>query len=91
MTVLARAGLPTDCDGLTLSNSNNPTVLFTHAHDTNTDTVEKDDAPNDLLKGFGNGDMKGALDKYCGLEQSFYFIAAALMYDLYLPDHSPSF
>ncbi|KAI1439639.1 hypothetical protein F5Y02DRAFT_53982 [Annulohypoxylon stygium] len=60
MTVLARAGLPTDCDGLTL--------------------MEKDDAPNDLLKGFGNGDMKGALDKYCGLEQSFYFIAAALIF-----------
>ncbi|KAI1086712.1 hypothetical protein F5B19DRAFT_120096 [Rostrohypoxylon terebratum] len=67
VTVLARAGLPTDCYGLTRSN------------------MEKGDAPNDPPKGFGtirfgNGNMKGVLDRYCGLEQSFYFIAAALIF-----------
>ncbi|KAI8958124.1 hypothetical protein F5Y11DRAFT_53656 [Daldinia sp. FL1419] len=68
ITVLCRTGLPTDCHGLTR------------------DDNEKDDAPNDPPLGydtirFGNGnDIKGVLDRYCSLEQSFYYIAVALMF-----------
>ncbi|KAI1458150.1 hypothetical protein F4805DRAFT_457064 [Annulohypoxylon moriforme] len=67
VTVLARAGLPTNCYGLTRSD------------------MENGDAKNDPPKGygtirFGDGHIKGVLDQYCGLEQSFYFIAAALIF-----------
>ncbi|KAI0888140.1 uncharacterized protein GGS22DRAFT_185519 [Annulohypoxylon maeteangense] len=62
VTVLAHAGLPTNCYGLTRSET------------------ETDDANKNPPKGFGDGDIKGDLDKYCGLERSFYFIIAALMF-----------
>ncbi|KAI2772741.1 hypothetical protein F4815DRAFT_416140 [Daldinia loculata] len=68
ITVLSRTGLPTDCHGLTR------------------DDKEKNDAPNNPPPGydtirFGDGEnIKGLLDRYCSLEQSFYFITAALIF-----------
>lgn len=73
ITVLSRTGLPTDCHGLTR------------------DDKEKNDAPNNPPPGydtirFGDGEnIKGLLDRYCSLEQSFYFITAALMYETHGP------
>ncbi|KAI1208250.1 uncharacterized protein F4807DRAFT_157447 [Annulohypoxylon truncatum] len=86
MTVLARAGLPTNCYGLTRSDSNTPNILAAHIMIlTYFEIVEEGDAPTDPPKGygtirFGDGHIKGVLDKYCGLEQSFYFIAAVLIF-----------
>ncbi|KAI1473106.1 uncharacterized protein F4812DRAFT_39545 [Daldinia caldariorum] len=67
ISVLSRTGLPTDCHGLTR------------------DDMEKGDAPDnpppEYDTRFGDGDdIKGLLDKYCSLEQSFYSIAIALVF-----------
>ncbi|OTA61653.1 hypothetical protein K449DRAFT_65510 [Hypoxylon sp. EC38] len=67
ITVLARTGLPADCHGLTRSDK------------------ESGDASDNPPEGygterFGDGNIKGELDKYCSLEQSFYFIAAGLVF-----------
>ncbi|KAI1480925.1 hypothetical protein F4774DRAFT_64782 [Daldinia eschscholtzii] len=68
IAILSRTGLPTDCHGLTRND------------------IEKDDAPDNPPPGydtirFGDGnDIKGLLDRYCSLEQSFYSIAIALVF-----------
>ncbi|KAI1099422.1 hypothetical protein F4804DRAFT_84306 [Jackrogersella minutella] len=74
ITILARTGLPTDCHGLTRSD------------------VEVGDAPNIPPPGygtirFGDGDIKGLLDRYCGIERGFYFIAAILVCGSWHPPH----
>ncbi|OTA98256.1 hypothetical protein M426DRAFT_326142 [Hypoxylon sp. CI-4A] len=67
LSILASTGLPSNCYGLTRVN------------------VEDGDARNPPGPGFetirfGNGALKGELDRYCGLEQSFYFISAGLIF-----------
>ncbi|KAI0836391.1 hypothetical protein F5Y06DRAFT_274068 [Hypoxylon sp. FL0890] len=64
ITVLAGTGLPANCHGLTKSNGDPP-----------------GDPPEGYgTTGFGDGYIKGQLDRYCSLEQSFYFIAAGLIF-----------
>ncbi|KAI0844641.1 hypothetical protein F5Y00DRAFT_196282 [Daldinia vernicosa] len=68
ITVLSRTGLPTDCYGLTRDDKEN------------NDAPDKPPPGYDTIR-FGNGDnIRGLLDRYCSLEQSFYFIGVALIF-----------
>ena len=55
---------------------------------------DPDDKPRYPKKGFttvgfsdGSKGQRGELDKYCGLERSFYFVGVAIMYG-YRFDHT---
>ncbi|KAI1141769.1 hypothetical protein F5Y05DRAFT_272575 [Hypoxylon sp. FL0543] len=67
ITVLAGTGLPANCHGLTKSNIDED------------DPHDKPPEGYDTI-GFGDGNIKGQLDRYCSLEQGFYFIAAGLVF-----------
>ncbi|KAI5856715.1 hypothetical protein GGS23DRAFT_588843 [Durotheca rogersii] len=69
ITLLARAGLPSDCHGLTR---------------TNVEPGDAPDLPRegfDTIR-FGNKERgeKGQLDRYCSMERGFYCIAVALVF-----------
>ncbi|KAL7622560.1 hypothetical protein AAE478_008067 [Parahypoxylon ruwenzoriense] len=69
ITVLARAGLPTDCHGLTRDD-----MEIGDAPD------DPPDGYSTIRFGDKERDRKGLLDKYCSLERGFYFIEAALVF-----------
>ncbi|KAJ9151296.1 hypothetical protein NKR23_g3146 [Pleurostoma richardsiae] len=69
ITVLAYAGLPDNCAGLTRSD-------FDHG-----------DAPNSPKPGYTtvrfsdeSGGQRGELDRFCGMERSFYFVAVVFIF-----------
>lgn len=63
VSILARAGLPMHCEGMTMRN-------FTD-----------NDSPGFVTPGFSDEDTySGNLDKYCGLERSYYSISNALVF-----------
>jgi len=72
VTLLARAGLPDHCRGLTGQ------AMSTIVFDLNDDS-SRPSTP--AIVGFGDGSQEqfGRLDPFCGLERSFYVIALALV------------
>lgn len=74
VTLLARAGLPDHCRGLTRTGAT--TIVF----DLTPDPSGR--PPSPVMTGFGDGsgEQYGRLDPFCGLERSFYVIALALVF-----------
>ncbi|ORY62669.1 uncharacterized protein BCR38DRAFT_439429 [Pseudomassariella vexata] len=67
ITILARTGVPSNCQGLTTSESDDAPNKAPKGYNT---------------IGFGDGssDKKGMLDKWCALERGYYFISVAVIF-----------